>query len=696
MSPTEVAWRIGNEARDQLSRITPATTDSETRLRADCPDWDAALEAFRAADRRPVLLDRARAEHVAAKHPALVASVIAAADRVGNGRFDFFGYGPVQLPVPIDWNSDPISGVQWPALPAARIDHRTAQGDPKWIWELNRLQHLPWLAQAWLFTGDDTYAAAAFEQLDSWLEQNPPGHGIAWRGAFEAGIRAISVAIALQGFRDSAELTPKRYRAIVTMLVESARRCWTQRSRFSSANNHLIGELAGAATVGLLFPELADAARWGRAAVDVLRAEADRQILPDGAGAEQAVGYQMFTVELIGVVAALLAQRDGTAPQELTAAVRRSTDYLAALVGENDPAPRYGDDDEGFALRLGAEPIRTVRDHLGIAAALLGSALPAPVSHRTISALWLHADAETSHEEHIPARNLHAPNGGLVVLRDEGRRIAMDVGPLGYLSIAAHGHADALSLVLAIDGQDVIGDPGAASYYGHPEWRQVHRGTRAHATMSVDGQDQSVIAGPFMWTNHADVHVRAVDLDAGIVDAEHFGYRRLPGRPVHRRWLIAPPNESTVVVVDLLTGTGDHDAVVSWPLHPTLDVLECASGFHVTRGGVPVLGLSAAATAPLRFDAIRGDTETHLGWWSERLESREPAWLLGAHTTAAGPVAIVTVLDTHPSEPESITDTRVALADGVIEAYWTERGVVRSLRLDLGRDGTAIAISQWR
>ncbi len=30
----------------------------------------------------------------------------------------------------------------------------------------------------------------------------------------------------------------------------------------------------------------------------------------------------------------------------------------------------------------------------------------------------------------------------------------MDVGPLGYLSIAAHGHADALAVTIAVDGHD--------------------------------------------------------------------------------------------------------------------------------------------------------------------------------------------------------------------------------------------------
>ena len=158
------------------------------------------------------------------------------------------------------------------------------------------------------------------------------------------------------------------------------------------------------------------------------------------------------------------------------------------------------------------------------------------------------------------------------MLRAGTRTAVMDVGPLGYLSIAAHGHADALSVTLSIDGQDVIGDPGAGSYYGHPDWRRINRGTRVHASVEVDGHDQSVIGGPFMWTHHAQVRVRAVDLESGVVDAEHFGYRRFAEPVTHRRWLVAPHDCAALLVVDLLSGTGRHLVRTSWPLHPSLDV----------------------------------------------------------------------------------------------------------------------------
>ncbi|MEI9958285.1 MAG: heparinase II/III family protein [Ferruginibacter sp.] len=43
-----------------------------------------------------------------------------------------------------------------------------------------------------------------------------------------------------------------------------------------------------------------------------------------------------------------------------------------------------------------------------------------------------------------------------------------DAAQLGFLSIAAHGHADALSFFLHIDGQPVFVDPGTYTYHTAP------------------------------------------------------------------------------------------------------------------------------------------------------------------------------------------------------------------------------------
>lgn len=690
MGLSEVVWRA---TRSLHVRRAGVATAHDIAALGGSLDSEAALRRFRSGIDRPILLDRQRAQTIREESPALVTSLLDAADRAVNHSFCFFGYPAVSLGSPIDWHYDPLAGIHWPNVPSRRINHRVMAGDVKWVWELNRLQHLPWLAQAWLFTGDVRYEQAAFEQLDSWIEQNQPGHGVAWRGAFEAGIRAISIAIAVQGFRDSAELTAARFDRILHLLAESADRCWNDRSLFSSANNHLIGEMAGLAVIALLFPELSSSSDWEASAVHKLCSEAEKQIFPDGAGAEQAIGYQLFTVELLHLVAALLLERDGHAPKELTDAITRSALFLNALVGDHDPAPRYGDDDEGFALRLGPETVRTVRDHLGLVAPYRHHAATGGAGRDTLTARWFRSmnnrfpgdsagDAVACDAEE--PSSFYARDGGIAVLRDGRRRTTMDVGPLGYLSIAAHGHADALAVTLSIDGQDLIGDPGTGSYYGHPEWRPSMRSTRAHATVCIDGRDQSINTGSFMWMSHARTRVHKVDLLEGIIDAEHDGYTRLPGRPIHRRWLISPPDDPTQLIVDMVTGEGVHEVRASWPLHPSLDVQRTESGHQLSRDGSAIVQLLYASTVPLAIDAVRGDARENLGWWSDRLESRIPAWWLSAVCIAELPIVVATLVS--PVDGCAEKGLTVELQRGQVAIRWNEEGGIRAVNIPVAND----------
>lgn len=696
MSPREMLWRA-HCLTDTLARNEGLREQADaTMLNRPAADWDALLQDFRDCRARPLLLDRDRARRVAGAHPAAVGRLVAEADRVLAGERAYFGYPSVNVGS-IDWNYDPVTDYHWPAIPSGRIDQRVASSDPKWIWELNRLQHLPVLAQAWLHTGESRYADAAFDHLDSWLDQNPVGTGIAWRGAFEAGVRAISVAVALQGLRNSPALTAPRYRRVVRMLDASARYCWHARSRFSSANNHLIGELTGLLTVHLLFPELASPAALFGPALDTLAAEAERQILPDGAGAEQSISYQLFTGELLAIVAAFVRLRGDEVPSRIDAALQRSARYLCTLVGCADPDPRYGDDDDGFALRLGAEPKRTVREHLAILAAVSGDTATAGYGRATLTAAWIAAALGTDLgqtgagiDRTGTASSGYAPNGGLVVLRSAPRRLTMDVGPLGYLSIAAHGHADALAVTLSQGPDELVVDPGTGSYYGNPPWRNAFRGTRAHATVCVDGMDQSEIGGRFYWSRHAATTVRSVDLARGIVDAGHDGYRRLDDPVSHRRWLIAAPGDPTVVVVDLLDGRSAHDVAVSWPLHPRLEAIRADDGHLVSRDGRPVLQLCYAATAPVQIEQHRGDAEAQLGWWSDRLEARAPGWLLTARVRAGLPLAMLSVLRT--ADAETIALPEIVRDGEILAASWSECGFRRGLKIDVTGSGAVVDI----
>src|SRR5690606_20444630 len=54
---------------------------------------------------------------------------------------------------------------------------------------------------------------------------------------------------------------------------------------------------------------------------------------------------------------------------------------------------------------------------------------------------------------------------------DDRISVTFDCGPLGLGSIAAHGHADALSVTLRVGGHDLLVDPGTYDYFTERPYR---------------------------------------------------------------------------------------------------------------------------------------------------------------------------------------------------------------------------------
>jgi hypothetical protein len=146
-----------------------------------------------------------------------------------------------------------------------------------------------------------------------------------------------------------------------------------------------------------------------------------------------------------------------------------------------------------------------------------------------------------------------------------------------------------------------------------------------------------------------------------------------------------------VAVVDLLDGRSVHDVAVSWPLHPELEVTPNSNGHLVIRDGLPVLQLCYAATSPVEAEQVRADPNSQLGWWSDRLEARTPAWLVGARCRTTVPVAILSVLCT--SDAGVIAEPKLVRDGAMLVASWSERGARRGFAIDSSGDGTVATIA---
>jgi hypothetical protein len=263
------------------------------------------------------------------------------------------------------------------------------------------------------------------------------------------------------------------------------------------------------------------------AGLRVLATELPRQLLADGGHEERSTAYHRELLHCAEDTATLLERAGRTVPAWLTLALERMRDWLGAIAGPDGDLPLLNDAWDGPRLELaGRGPMNDLAE------------------------------------------------SGFVVLRSGRDQAVLDVGPMAPPHLPPHGHADALSFLLWIDGVPVVVDRGSCSYSG-PD-RNRFRGTAAHNTVTVAGRDQCDLWGPFraahmprvrrLWTELGD--------DAVTLAAEHDGYGRLG--VTHRRSFMWVPGAG-LVVLDRLVGA-TREAISRVHLAPYLEVAPDRAG----------------------------------------------------------------------------------------------------------------------
>src|SRR5262249_3751283 len=145
------------------------------------------------------------------------------------------------------------------------------------------------------------------------------------------------------------------------------------------------------------------------------------------------------------------------------------------------------------------------------------------------------------------------PEAGYTLHRSPPLEVLTDHGPLGMTPACGHGHADALAVLVRYAGAELLVDPGTYAYNGGAMWRRYFRGTRAHNTVTVDGADQAIQEGAFLWS--APFARPLVESFPGGLLMRHDGYRRLGVR----HWRAVVVRDGQLLVWDLLEGEGQHD-----------------------------------------------------------------------------------------------------------------------------------------
>jgi hypothetical protein len=512
--------------------------------------------------------DDAALERVA---PGARARLLQHAERACRHEVDLLGSGSTALGARIAWDTDFKTGDRWPAgyFRSIPLIQRDRPSDVKMPWELSRLQWLLPVAQAYLLTGEERYAAAARDVLEQWMAANPVGGTVNWSIAMEPAMRVLVWTWLFRALARSRAWEDAQFRGrFLCCLYQHGAFVVRYIERADVNGNHFTADAVALVVAGAFFGGAVRA--WLVSAWQDLEREIPIQLQADGVDFEVSAAYHRLVAELF-LLGAMMARHAGLPVSaqyrtRLAAAAR----FTVAYTKSDGSAPLWGDADDARALPLGTAPLGDHRHLIACIATLLDDAeLAALAGGAWEEALWLFGAAAvpaavTSGEE-LGCAAFDA--GGAYVLRAARAHVFIDCGPVGLAGRGGHGHNDILSFEADLDGTAVVSDAGSYVYTASFEDRNRFRATAAHNTPQIDGEEVNRFISPdLLWFLRDDAKpldpLIREEGECVLFSGGHTGYQRLSDPVQVRRAIILRRDGTQLRVEDRFTGKAAHQVRV--------------------------------------------------------------------------------------------------------------------------------------
>ena len=400
------------------------------------------------------------------------------------------------------------------------------------------------------------------ELILDWIRNNKPGKGTGWE-PYPTSLRIVNwVKWALAGNELPRE-------AVQSLAVQT--RWLSKRLEWHLLGNHLFANAKALVFAGLYFSGK-EADRWRRKGMGILGKELPEQILSDGGQFERSPMYHALALE------------------DMLDLVNISNAFCDAL--DTEQADRMDALNKCVPAML--RWLRTMCHPDGEISFFNDAAMniaPCPSQLCAYAHRLGFADLETE------SSLVHLPESGYARLTSGNAVLLVDAARIGPDYLPGHAHADTLSFEFSLYGLRIFVNSGT-SVYGTGAERLRQRGTAAHNTVIVNGQDSSEVWSGFRVARRAyPQNIKTSGVQGVLsIEASHDGYKRLPGEPVHKRaWRLSPGQLAIKDEVDGLS----FPAQARFHLHPEVRLtkinessgtiqLHCGREISWSTGGLPV------------------------------------------------------------------------------------------------------------
>lgn len=477
----------------------------------------------------------------------------------------------------LDWQTDPRSSKSGSAKLFWK-DNMALSGtvpgfDIKQPWELGRMQYLPEVALYAAVHPDKKKQLELFfrDSILDFISSNPFDMGAQWACSMDVAVRAVNLLVAHDLFRTSGTVFDSEFESLFSnLIVLHGRHIWNNlEKQLSFSNNHYFADLCGLIFIGTATNETTEGKRLLRFGVKEFRKELHHQFLPDGGNFEASTTYHVQVGEMVVFTLALLAGKgeiqcwSASEQQFVSDLVSKIRRLAQAAIAPDGRIVQIGDNDSGVFLHLAPirfkengtwnEDRRNIAGFLAAASALLsrnanesspdcilvqalmrGESLPS-TSEKEQGMSLLQGSVSQLETYKLPFQERSVfrtqplkkneeikldffPDFGLAIWRCSNFWMSLFWGQPGQCGVGGHSHNDKLSMILFIDKQPILNDPGSFCYTGDPQTRNLYRSWKVHpmAIPVTDPEDEFKDSSIFSF--HSDFSTEITHLDLGGIN----------------------------------------------------------------------------------------------------------------------------------------------------------------------------------
>lgn len=418
--------------------------------------------------------------HIAGNCREEAEKILAQADRLMAHTFSFEDR----------WDMEPC---REPFTLKEMIWDRSPNGDPEWIFMLNRHEYMNKLLIAGWLTGDKAYVEKLKWFLFHWIQANPIlPEGTVTTRTIDTGIRCMSWQYLLLHLLGEGLMEEREAAGILESMKE----------QFASLRKRYIGkytlsnwgvlQTASICNGYLWFHEYLPSDGTEDWAWQELERQIGLQVLDDGAHWEQSMMYHM---EVLFACMKLLASCRAWVRIENRTEFWRDTDWLEKAVDRMSRYVLFASGPDHLQIAQCDSDATDVRDVMVKAAVLTGDGRYRYAGYDTadLDSAWMFGSAGVTGYSAMAGRkpeslSLAAADAGHIFFRssweEDSHFTYMKCGPLG----SGHGHADLTHISLHYRGCPILVDSGRYSYVEKEPLRPFLKSAQAHNVCVIDGE----------------------------------------------------------------------------------------------------------------------------------------------------------------------------------------------------------------